>query len=190
VSDFVHSSESNEHYTPPEVVEAARTVLGKIELDPFSCDLANEIVGAEMFYGVENDGFTHEWFGRVFCNPPGGKVDADCKPVAKGPGRSSSAAAWAHLMGEYRAGRVHSAIFVGFNLEVLRLTQACELGACLDFPCCYPRDRLHFWGENVPFDSGSPQYPNVLVYVPPRGNHVMPKFFRDTFSQFGKVVLP
>jgi hypothetical protein len=185
---FQHSSESNEHYTPPEVVEAARTVLGKIECDPFSCELANEVVGAELYYTAEDDGFAQDWYGRVFCNPPGGVLEKKAQ-LANGATRSSSAVAWAKLLEEYDAGNVHSAIFVGFNLEVMRMTQLASR-SCLDFPFCVPRERLHFWGESVPFDTGAPQYPNVLVYVPPKGNHVLRAFFRDTFSQFGKVVLP
>jgi hypothetical protein len=185
---FTHSSEHNEHYTPPEVVEAAREVLGKIELDPFSCELANEIVGAEMIYTLEDDGFAQDWYGRVFCNPPGGVLKEKAE-LAHGKTRSSSAVAWAKLLEEYEADRVHSAIFIGFNLEVMRMTQLASRSV-LDFPFCVPRDRLHFWGENVPFDSGQPQYPNVLSYIPPKGKLVMASFFRDTFSQFGKVVCP
>lgn len=205
MSDFTHSSESNEHYTPPEIVEAAREVLGRIDLDPFSCALANEVVRATHYFAANGlhypwvvpDGPTYDVTvpARVLCNPPGGKLDKKLEKVAAGPGLSSASMGWAKLVYEYEIGNVHSAIFIGFNLEVLRMTQehaGYGLPSCLDFPFCVPRERLRFWNESTaPEDrgvKGAPQYPNVIVFVPPKGNRIMPGFFRDKFSKFGKVV--
>src|SRR6266496_3292476 len=41
---------SNEWYTPEYLVEAARETMGKIDLDPASCDYANRIIKAETIY--------------------------------------------------------------------------------------------------------------------------------------------
>lgn len=49
-------------------------VLGGIDLDPFTSDKANEIVGAKYILTIEQSAFEHSWkFGkriRVFMNPP------------------------------------------------------------------------------------------------------------------------
>ena len=65
-----NNSGNNEWYTPKKYVDAARNVLGHIDLDPASCDYANKTVQAEHFYSVEDDGLTKEWCGKVWMNPP------------------------------------------------------------------------------------------------------------------------
>lgn len=66
------NSGNNEWYTPEKYIELARQVLGVIDLDPASCELANETVKAERFYSEQDNGLTKEWTGRVWMNPPYG----------------------------------------------------------------------------------------------------------------------
>lgn len=65
-----NNSGQNEWYTPPEIISAVRIVLGEIDLDPASSDIANRIVKAKRYYTKENDGLSKEWSGRIFLNPP------------------------------------------------------------------------------------------------------------------------
>ena len=65
-----YNSGENEWYTPVNIIESARTVLGVINLDPASNPTANEIVKAEKFYTKEDDGLSFSWFGNVWINPP------------------------------------------------------------------------------------------------------------------------
>lgn len=57
-------------YTPAEYVEAARSVLGNIDLDPASNVIAQGLIQARQFYTADDDGLAHEWAGRVWMNPP------------------------------------------------------------------------------------------------------------------------
>lgn len=215
-----HSSEHAEHYTPPAVIEAAREVLGGIDLDPASSERANRVVRAATIYTAETNGFTRSWAGpfestRVFLNPPGGKQDARGERVEKGDvGRgavSAQKAWWFKLVREWVEGRVESAVFVGFSVEILQSTQVDvpmreERGPSgerftnpipipLDFPMCFPSRRLAYWvekgGELV--EGKSPPHASVLVYLPPRS---AAKFglgianFERVFGKLGRVVRP
>lgn len=60
----------NEWYTPVEYVESARHVMGGIELDPASSELAQASVMADEFFTIDDDGLTQEWEGSVWLNPP------------------------------------------------------------------------------------------------------------------------
>ena len=67
----VPASGEQEWWTPAELVEAARDVLGVIELDPASCAGAQATVRARRFHTLEDDGLAQEWSGAVWLNPPG-----------------------------------------------------------------------------------------------------------------------
>ena len=65
-----HNSGNNEWHTPPEFIAAARKVMGAIDLDPASSNLANRMVGAAAYFTAEADGLKHPWSGKVWLNPP------------------------------------------------------------------------------------------------------------------------
>lgn len=71
---LINSSNSNEWYTPPRYVEAAREVLGAIDLDPASCETGNRIVRAKAYFAEARNGLVQRWYGRVFLNPPYGRT--------------------------------------------------------------------------------------------------------------------
>lgn len=60
----------NEWYTPAQYIDTARKVLGRIDLDPASSEIANETVKAAEFYTSHDNGLTRDWHGNVWLNPP------------------------------------------------------------------------------------------------------------------------
>ena len=57
-------------YTPKKYIEAARAVMGGIDLDPASSAFAQKTVKATKYYTKDDSGLDHPWQGRVFLNPP------------------------------------------------------------------------------------------------------------------------
>lgn len=187
----LHSSASPEHGTPPEYIEAARRVLGGIDLDPASCETFNEIVRADRIYTKDDDGLAQEWRGRVCLNPPGDKEGRLPKLF------------WDKLMSEYAAGRVTSAIFIGFSIDQLQTLQNCGWDGPLQFPICIPRKRMQFvkslkvrkqvdmfLGATEAEIGKQPTKANFVCYLPPIGQEaaeVYEQFFRVVFEKFGEV---
>ena len=185
-----HSSVSVEHYTPHKIVESARALMGGIDLDPASCAQANaEIVKALRFHTREDSGLDHSWTGRVWCNPPGGKL-----------GNASMAKLfWAKLVEEWSSGRVEQACFLAFNLEMLQTTQLGCGRSILSFPFCVPNRRIAFLyvdpTELGLFGSpgtlkigGGPTHANVISYLPPNGAAAATavRRFVDVFAWLGE----
>lgn len=65
-----NNSGENDWYTPAHIIERARAVLGTIDLDPASSELANKTVKAKKYYTKDDDGLTKKWSGNVWLNPP------------------------------------------------------------------------------------------------------------------------
>tara|TARA_B100000767_G_C19641129_1_gene482587 strand:- start:345 stop:827 length:483 start_codon:yes stop_codon:yes gene_type:complete len=63
-----NTKNNDEWLTPPEIIKS----LGKFDVDP--CTPINRPWDtAKIHYNKNDDGFTKEWHGRVWCNPPYGK---------------------------------------------------------------------------------------------------------------------
>lgn len=170
VAVTVFSSESNEYYTPAPYVEAARQVMGAIDLDPASCEIAQRTIKASKYYTEQDNGLAQEWTGRVWMNPPYGKV-----------GNESSQGYWARiLLEQHEAGNVTEAIFlvkaaVGYEWFETLWDQ---------LPVCFARDRVSFVRADGN-DDGQSKQGTAFFYV---GQNV--QRFIDGFGQFGRVILP
>jgi ParB family chromosome partitioning protein len=155
-------SESNEWYTPDQYVDAARYLMGGIDLDPASCEQANETVRAEVFYTKDDDGFSQAWSGRVWMNPPYGKEDGE-----------SNQSRWTkRLIDSYENGEILSAVFI-----VNAATSATWFQRFWDYPICFVRRRISFVSPSG--EKNSPTQGNVFVYL---GDDI--EGFVDNFSPF------
>ena len=156
------SSESVEWYTPVKYIDAARRVMGGIDLDPASCEAANELVRAERIFTAENDGLAQEWTGRVFMNPPYGR-DGSPFFVAK-------------LLDEFIAGHVTAAVLLcAARLE----TQWFQ--PLFDHLLCFPNHRVRFWQPGR--DVVAPPFTPAFAYLGTDRD----AFIRE-FSTFGPIV--
>jgi len=182
-----HLSESNDWQTPEYIVNPARELMGGIDLDPASCLVANETIKAKRIYDVADNGLTKLWSGKVFLNPPGGKLKWNGEewiPVLRGPGESSARIWWQILANQYESGAIDQAFFVAFTLEILRSSQK---GIPVQrYFRCYPSDRINFVGAG-----DQPGHGNVLIWLPPKqvaedqGGRTDLERFRDLFSPIG-----
>ena len=158
------NSGNNEWYTPKEYIEAARKVLGVIDLDPASTILANTVVKAEQIYTIEDDGLAQEWIGNVWLNPPYAG-DLVIQFTDK-------------LTEEVRLGNTTEAIVLVNNATETRwFLTLIKLSSAI----CFPTGRVRFWG--IDGNVGAPLQGQALVYI---GNEA-DNFCRE-FSPFGWVV--
>lgn len=117
----------NEWYTPQTHLDAAYEVLGNIDLDPASSEIANKTVQADRIFTIDDDGLTKEWAGRVWMNPPYAQPFI-AQFVEK-------------LASEYEAGRVTEAISLTHNYtDTVWFHRAAKSCAAI----CFTRGRIGF----------------------------------------------
>jgi len=73
-----------ESYTPAVYIEAARAVMGGIDLDPASNALAQKTVKASRWYGEQENGLLQKWEGRVIpWHPPFSRLSGSPQPAMR-----------------------------------------------------------------------------------------------------------
>lgn len=161
-AQLIVQSITNEWYTPDRYLTAARLVLGGIDLDPASCEEANRTVGATTFYTKDDDGLAQQWHGRVWLNPPYGRLAGDFV---------------ARLVDEHAAGNVTSAVI----LINAHCTDTRWFQPLWDHMLCFTDHRIDF-SAGTDDRSGS-THGSVFAYLGPDR-----RLFADTFAQFGATV--
>lgn len=158
----------NEWYTPVKYLEAARAVMGGIDLDPASCAEANKAVQAGRYYTQEENGLLRPWSGRVWCNPPYTQVR---------PGQSSIKAWVEKLVASYRLGLVSEAVCLVPNDTSTRW-----FSWLWEFVVCFPPRRIQFYRPDRQRWE-QPSFGTCFVYLGEQEQQ-----FAEVFSQFGRVV--
>jgi phage N-6-adenine-methyltransferase len=159
------NSGENEWYTPPDIIEAARDVMGGIDLDPASCELAQSNVKAKRFYTVDDDGLSKEWTGRVWLNPPYSKD-------LIGP--------FALKVVNESARLQHAVVLVNNATDTAWFHDLASVASAV----CFLRGRVRFL-DRTGKPANTPVQGQAVIYV---GANV--EGFRRRFSSFGLVVVP
>jgi ParB family chromosome partitioning protein len=152
------ASDSNEWYTPAPYIEAARRVLGGFDLDPASSAEANAVIQAARYFTEADDGRTQEWKGRIWLNPPYGRI---------------AGSFIARLADQYDAGNVTAAI----TLLASSSTSTTWFRPLADAALCFTDHRINFNGVKGN-TTGS-----IFAYLGPDR-----ETFKAEFGQFGMVV--
>lgn len=166
----LHSSKSNEWYTPPGIMVRARGVLGRIDLDPASCDDANAIVCAHRFYTKADDGLNKPWNAQaLWLNPPYGR----------------QAGAWvAKLIAEVKCGNVRSAL-----LLVNATTDRKWFRPLWEHHLCFPYTRIQFV-DRAGTPGPNPTHGSCIVSLSHTRGVRQITAFRREFGSIGHIVAP
>lgn len=159
-----NNSGENEWYTPEIYIEAARNVMGGIDLDPATSEVANRTVKASTYFTVQDDGLTRDWpIGRIWMNPPYAQplMGQFAEKMAKEVERGSE-----------------SVVLVNNATETVWFQRMA--GVCSAI--CFPRGRIRFLDpEGNP--SGAPLQGQAIIYSGPNFEK-----FQSEFENFGLVV--
>lgn len=155
-------SGDTEKYTPLEIVEAAREVMGDIDLDPASSKIANHGVRASSIFTIHDDGLSQRWFGRIWMNHPFQK------------GRNHL---WINkLIAEYESGSVTEACCITFAS-----TSEGWFQPLLERPQCFFRKRVNYLWPDGTVQKGVTKG-SVVTYLGDNADR-----FRMVFRRFGVV---
>lgn len=168
----IRNSQDNEWYTPHRYIDAARIVMGGIDLDPASCEIANQIVRADRYYSKEDNGLAREWYGKVWLNPPYGRTH----------NKSNIGLFTNRLIHEYRAGHVEQAILLSTPRP-----DTPWFPDLWDYPICFCEHGIAFYrrtGKGMEVDNRHTGhfFGTIFVYMGENEQR-----FIEIFSKFGHV---
>lgn len=140
VAGNVHfMSETDEWYTPQEIINSVIEVLGEIDLDPCSNSKTNPKIPARKYFTKNDNGLTKSWEGTVYMNPPYGREIKDW--ISK-------------LMEEWEAGKIEGIALVPARTDTEWFSQMDA------HPWCAIRGRLKFSSN-----PNSAPFPSAVFYI-------------------------
>lgn len=164
---------NSEWYTPSRYIEAARAVMGGIDLDPASCEEANKVVKADCIYTAQTNGLTRPCHGRVWLNPPYSSPDGTLGRTGSRPGSVKPFVF--KLIHEYELCHIQQAI-----LLVTSDTDAAWFVPLWQFPICFADHKVMFHRPGLPNEGQF--FGTSFVYLGPYSSR-----FEEQFLQFGPI---
>lgn len=155
-------SETEEWYTPKEIIDSVLEVLGEIDLDPCSNNKSQSMVPANKYFTKEEDGLTKSWDGTVYMNPPYGGEIKDW--IIK-------------LLDEWESGNTIEAIAL-----VPARTDTDWFSRIDAHPWCAVRGRLKFSNHK-----NSAPFPSAVFYLGSEGDIEGIERFFKVFSKHGTI---
>lgn len=159
-----NNSGENEWYTPPQYIEAAREVMGAIDLDPASSEVADRTVKAGTFYTKDDNGLGKEWYGRVWMNPP------YAQPLIQYFAEK--------IVDEYDEGNIDEAVVLVNNATETKWFQALARAATA---ICFPMGRIKYL-DATGTPANTPLQGQAFLYFGPNQGR-----FIAVFEKFGVV---
>lgn len=159
-----YNSGNNEWYTPSDIIEMARNVMGSIDLDPASSTEANNVVKATKIFDIVINGLEQEWSGNVWLNPPYG---------------TESVGKFVDKLLEELPNIQQAIVLVNNATETEWFCKLVEFTKAI----CFPRGRIRYWvpGEKT----GSPLQGQALFYYGDNRDK-----FIEVFRKKGWCVIP
>lgn len=181
IPDALTSSTRQDWITPPQLVDFAHNVLGRIDLDPASSDQANSVVKAQRFISEADNGLGQRWSGRVWCNPPYGKIK----------GKSSQGVWGLKMAYEFQSGHIDAGMLLVTSKTGERWFQELwdQVENKLDGDDCSCNNRILFLSTRVKFIHPETMRPERQ----PSQSHCIFLFswnsdITDRFGRFGEKV--
>lgn len=182
VAALTQNSSKVEYYTDPVITTASRLCMGSIDLDPASCETANAIVNASVFFDINDDGIHQDWFGNVWLNHPFGRPELPCKPGCTKDHEHHNYILYGNkkwinkLDREWECGNMTAACCITFSV-----TSEQWFRPLLRRPQCFLVPRTNYFDEHGNMVKGVLKG-SVVTYF---GRHI--DRFRDAFSPLGEV---
>lgn len=156
---------NNEWYSPSCYVESARMVMGSIDVDPASSDIANQIIRARTYYTAEDNGLTKKWAGNVWMNPPYAQplITEFCNLLVE----------------KYRSGEVKQACVLVNNATETQWYQS-MMAVCSAI--CFIKGRVKFLDKDG-ISSGAPLQGQSILYF---GENI--ERFTRRFQEYGIIL--
>ena len=141
-----NNSGNNEWYTPAKYIDLAREVMGGIDCDPATSEIANQTVKAKTIFTAEDDGLAQTWRGRVWMNPP------YAQPLMSDFAEAVSA--------KFESGEIEQACILVNNATE---TQWFQRMVSVANAVCFPKSRIKFLDPQG--KPGAPLQGQAIIYM-------------------------